>query len=759
MVFTKVDAAQQCKKKKNHKEPFPVPLEKQQEIFKSTNKTPNNIEYVGCGYDMYNRSGIDDQTGFSLKNYRAPVLDYYTLETNTDDQNYGKLGLWWSNEYVCDLSQELTTVKTKQDLKSLITSHTNEGYSNVFDSYSKDVNTTDDIYNKLKRSRNVLVRKYRCTVYSAGLIYNTRRMNTKRFDEIVNKLVDLCEGGFRDDNCPVEKYERNMDDEGCDGCITSWMRFFADFGTHLTIRLSMGGIFRRFTNVSQKKAMRDASKKETTTTFSSTWFGLSTSTTSNARKSDSKISRENKEDDIAQYTVGPEPHNQSMTPEVFEQWVRNVGLNPVPIDVEFSPLSEIMASNEAKKLYNEALKYYAKLKGVDHTEFLRTEIFKSPIVHLLITMALFEAMLICTFIVINDAMGKDKKSQLNRTNQQGRIPAMEYLGCGYDILFGNPLADDGSLVDPGYRNPIISFTLVQYKGKTRKDLKYANIPGAWIRPLVSCKRSTENTIVKSMNDYQKALSVDSEVGLGTVDESVKFALSAGYSESSGLNLSTTRRLHIQRNYCFLLEAALPVNGKHAFKKSFKIAMRELSPDFRKGTESCSTIRYAMNPEHPDCLEHVAPWMKLFEMFGTHFSYNVKIGGRLTQIAQVNKSSENRNSTRDIKAGAGLQVRDGILGSSAGITLSKGSKRSNVENISFSYTNVLGGRTIGNIDDEDEYLAWIQSIPDHPMPIRSQLAPLSKLFDSDDLREAYDDAMEFYVELNGLKTSQKNSNIS
>ncbi|CDR96265.1 hypothetical protein BBBOND_0301690 [Babesia bigemina] len=346
--------------------------------------------------------------------------------------------------------------------------------------------------------------------------------------------------------------------------------------------------------------------------------------------------------------------------------------------------------------------------------------------------------------------GKNISSELKSTITQGKIPAMEYLGCGYDILYGNPLIDDGSLVDPGYRNPIISFTLTQYRGKARKDPKYASVPGAWIRPLVSCRRSSERTVVKSMKDYQKALAVDSEVGFGSIDDSVKFALSAGYAESAGINLSKTRRLHIQRNYCFLLEAALPVNGQYAFKKSFEIAVSLLTPNFRTSSETCTTIRYSMNPDHPDCVEHVKPWMNLFELFGTHFTYNIKIGGRLTELEQVNASKSGKRSNAQAKARADIQVTKSVAAGSVGVDGTKMSNNSNMTNVSFSYVNVLGGSPIGNADDEDEYLAWIHSIPNNPMPIRSQLAPLSKLFRSQALKEAYDDAMEFYMALNGLR---------
>ncbi|KAG6440034.1 MAC/Perforin domain family protein [Babesia bovis T2Bo] len=332
---------------------------------------------------MYNQSGTDESTGFSLKNYRAPVLDNYTLGVNKDNDSYDKMGIWLSNEFVCDVSYERTVVDTKQKLKTIMLSSKSEGGSGIFKSNHKTVNTRDDIYNKLKKSRNVLVRKYRCTVYSAGIIYNNPRVNMDNFDNIVKNLVKECQGDFKVADCPTEKYVENMDDESCSGCISSWMRFFADYGTHVTRRISMGGIFRRFSNVSNRESKRDASKQKTTIKKSSSWFHLVKKKSKKTKSSSSKVSSEGKEHDLVQYTVGPEPHNESMAPDVFEDWVRDVALNPVPIDVEYQPLSEIMMENQAKNLYAKAIEYYTKLKGIDIKEKVSTETIESPISHLL----------------------------------------------------------------------------------------------------------------------------------------------------------------------------------------------------------------------------------------------------------------------------------------------------------------------------------------------------------------------------------------
>ncbi|CDR96266.1 predicted protein, putative [Babesia bigemina] len=367
LIFFSVRTARVGEGEVRRKERFPVSLEKQLEIFKDTNKTPKNIEYVGCGYDMYNGTSIDDRTGFSLKNYRAPVLDKYYTGESEGNQLEG-LGIWVANEFQCDLSNELSSVDTKQNLMSLISSKTSDGYSNIFSSSTSETTKDDDILNKLKRSRSIIVRKYHCTVYSAGININDIWKNSTRFNGIVKRLVDTCKGGFKEVECPIDRLKKNIYDEGCEGCIASWMRFFADFGTHATQHVTMGGTYRRFNNAMDKQASRKSKKSEVTITTSSSWFGLSNSRQESTKENEFMHSRDDEENDVVQYTVGPEPKDEFMTPDSFEDWVRKVALNPVPIDVEFISLSELMPDDETRKLFKEALRYYAKLRGVDKND-------------------------------------------------------------------------------------------------------------------------------------------------------------------------------------------------------------------------------------------------------------------------------------------------------------------------------------------------------------------------------------------------------
>lgn len=125
---------------------------------------------------------------------------------------------------------------------------------------------------------------------------------------------------------------------------------------------------------------------------------------------------------------------------------------------------------------------------------------------------------------------------------------------------------------------------------------------------------------------------------------------------------------------------------------------------------------------------------------------------MTEISQEDRDHVKANSKHDVNVTANAQGKISPLKGEAGVSNSRETGKDATTNVSFTYINILGGRPTGDPSDEDAYLQWIKSIPENPMPIRSQLAPISKLFRSEELKEAYDEAMEFYMELKGVKVT-------
>ncbi|UKK00989.2 hypothetical protein MACK_001802 [Theileria orientalis] len=341
---------------------------------------------------------------------------------------------------------------------------------------------------------------------------------------------------------------------------------------------------------------------------------------------------------------------------------------------------------------------------------------------------------------------------IKKINKFKKIPSLEYLGCGYDILFGNPLTDSELLVDPGFRDPIVSYSVVFKKNKLFQKVSSSNISNAWIRPLIECKRSNERTVVDNLENYKSLISVDSDISASTIDESAKFSLSTNFSEISDLLKSSKNKLYVDKSYCFLLEAGIPLNHSLKLKNSFIAAARKLKINFHKYTENCSVLKYTVDKNSEECKE-VKAWMDMFEQFGTHFSYDIKLGGRITYITQEEGSKDNKNNEKEVGVGlSGKEKRSNVTGE-ANVDFIFGKKSNKSKNLSFKHTNILGGLPVGDISNDSEYVKWIKSVYKYPMPIRSQFAPISKLFKTKGLKNAYNEAYGFYLGTKGINTQK------
>ncbi|EAN30642.2 MAC/Perforin domain protein [Theileria parva strain Muguga] len=291
------------------------------------------------------------------------------------------------------------------------------------------------------------------------------------------------------------------------------------------------------------------------------------------------------------------------------------------------------------------------------------------------------------------------------------------------------------------------------KEKLFKKISYSNITNAWIRPLIECKRSNSRSVVDSMEKYKDIISVDSDIGVSSIDESAKFSLSTNYSEISDLLKNNDNKLYVDKSYCFLLEAALPIHNSLKMTRSFATAMSKLTRDFKKHTKDCNAIKYSINKNNKDCKE-IKNWMELFDQFGTHFSYNIKLGGRITFITQEEGSKDERGNEKSVDVGVGgkFEKDNKGVGIEGNVKFVFGNKRGESKNLSFKYTNILGGLPVSDISKESEYVKWIKSVYKYPMPIRTQFAPISKIFKSKALKDSYDEAFRFYLNTKGISTT-------
>merc|ERR1719420_1150289 len=95
--------------------------------------------------------------------------------------------------------------------------------------------------------------------------------------------------------------------------------------------------------------------------------------------------------------------------------------------------------------------------------------------------------------------------------QKRDTPGFAFLGSGYDLVFGNPLATDG-MGDPGYRQFIFDWKYTQKLGTS--DLKYRLADKTHARTFDDCTTTMDETMYNSAYGYKKLIDTAVGVNLG-----------------------------------------------------------------------------------------------------------------------------------------------------------------------------------------------------------------------------------------------------
>jgi len=127
---------------------------------------------------------------------------------------------------------------------------------------------------------------------------------------------------------------------------------------------------------------------------------------------------------------------------------------------------------------------------------------------------------------------------------------IDFLGIGYDLLFGNPVGDPKSQMDPGFREPVVDLQLMQ-GGEFTRDLQSAVPRQGFSWPVSSCARSSTTTMETTSEEYMEDLQVDASVS-GEYDGMFKAAFSAsvGYKNFEKEIVDTKSEKYTLDSYCF-----------------------------------------------------------------------------------------------------------------------------------------------------------------------------------------------------------------
>lgn len=171
--------------------------------------------------------------------------------------------------------------------------------------------------------------------------------------------------------------------------------------------------------------------------------------------------------------------------------------------------------------------------------------------------------------VATKAMGETGHSDITMRDGLGEnLPyaGSDYLGMGYNLVYGNPQGDGVSLVDPGFTQPVVKLEWDQDAAFNTRDLRDLQPKQGYAYPEIACHHSSENTEVSSMSDYKTELAQDATVNAaveahgsyGAVEASAEasFAMSSGSSSFKNEIEGTENVRFVSKSYCVQSKAGL-----------------------------------------------------------------------------------------------------------------------------------------------------------------------------------------------------------
>lgn len=221
------------------------------------------------------------------------------------------------------------------------------------------------------------------------------------------------------------------------------------------------------------------------------------------------------------------------------------------------------------------------------------------------------------------------------------------------------------------------------------------------------------------------------------------ALNVGYNSESHKSMDTSSKVHKSAYYCFTYAAGMPPYLDWETTDEFMTEKDQLPTDasvfdrctvslFKKRSRSC---------------DGVYRWMEFFDLFGTHITTEIHLGGRITRFLTAPTEAMDAFS----KAGFNVDVALNAIISGALVDIQAGLDHSQQEaleklNESCEVTfSVLGGIHVGKRITPKSLLKWKSTVPRYPMPIKMNVTPMD-VFLGEEYEHAYREALNFYVTL-------------
>ena len=220
---------------------------------------------------------------------------------------------------------------------------------------------------------------------------------------------------------------------------------------------------------------------------------------------------------------------------------------------------------------------------------------------------------------------------------------VDYLGLGYDIVFGNPIGDPILQIDPGFKGP--AALLMWSEGNPTRDAQYLAPVGGYAYPETSCYMASSSQEISSMADYSQSLAVDASVeasvsgGVGGIAKATgSFSASTAYKEASQTISEKKSTIYLMTSYC--LNYVVSFSDLDTAEET---PVRDLS-------DSCSSLPTVKDKSEINEM-NFKQWSDFFSAFGTHYVHKVHMGGKMVNQITIDEDSmtELKQKGLDVKA--------------------------------------------------------------------------------------------------------------
>lgn len=354
-------------------------------------------------------------------------------------------------------------------------------------------------------------------------------------------------------------------------------------------------------------------------------------------------------------------------------------------------------------------------------------------------------------------------------------PGIDYVGAGYDLVFGNPDGSEAasSVTDPGFQSHLIKFTWDD-------DLNTCSgLSTNWtcpkeltIMPQTSCMQQSSSSMISFTKSFQQELQKDAKVSASVKGSYGGFSASASFSGSKAMatmknkiqkeKITTFQSKAVCVEYSATLKMGIETNALEPLAQ-FSSAVGELPlaysscfqldsvggpcpkrvdsgfgdvPPMKKTTRRRLQAGITANDDGDEsvnncaCDPSVIKYFRFIQLFGTHYTTKVEMGGKVIHCVEIKESDVSMLQSKnvDIAYGASMKASYKGMGASASVAVLAQTSKSDADK-SFEAVKSVAKKelniNVGGSPSED-WREWARSTMDTPMSIRYTLTSLVDL---------------------------------